>query len=148
MRKALICCVVVIEGLYLVSFLLPWTGRASEVTPGWRVVVRVIQLICEDPGNIHLVVRVLFLLANPLVWIGAVCLWARRPHFAMLAGAIASGIAIYILYITFGVIWDGFAGHVGLLMWTASMVLLTASGLVFTIRQWRQMRRLPMVGEM
>jgi hypothetical protein len=94
--------------------------------------------------------------ANPLLWVGAICLCVRRPHLALAAGIAASVAAARAVYHLEDFASVGFrqvnlrdiaSERCGAYLWLASMILLACAGLAFTIRQWRQTRRLPMLGE-
>jgi hypothetical protein len=145
--------VVFIDALYLVSFFLP-TYSTTRPHFGWEVFVDSFHGLFQPRDTENLSGMLLVWLPNPLLWAGVVCFWARRPHFAFVAGGMAAVFAAYTLYLLHSLdgtrlltpansLWDRSGAYV----WSASMLSLAIAGLIFTIKQWRQTRRLPMVGE-
>ena len=146
--------VAVIYTLYFVSFVLPvyeWNGPRL----GWQVFLECAQALVE-PNNSAAFVRDCCTWApNPLLWFGVMFLWLDRPHFAVMLGIAAvalSGRTLYEgEYFTFNNVnvneWRTLGNRSGAYVWFASMIALTLSGIIFTVRKWRRYRYLPMIGE-
>lgn len=148
--------VIVIDVVYLISFFLPVYRFGDTQHPGWEVFVDYVRDFVEPNDAESFWNKMVIWAPNPLLWVGVVCLWARRPHLALAAGGLAALVAGHTLY---GVEYFSFT-HVaagdeiqalwdrsGAYAWFASMVLLLMAATFFTIKQWRETRRLPMMGE-
>jgi hypothetical protein len=138
---------------YALSFFLPVYHFEHVWMYGWQVFDGCVRDLARGS---ELVDNARMFAPNPLLWIGLICLCVRRPHFALVAGCAATALAAYTVYdlevfVTQNFVWWDFRDMVmercGAYLWLACMLLLAAGGLAFTVRQWRQTRRLPMLGE-
>jgi hypothetical protein len=142
-----------IDALYLVSFVLP-LDVVHVTVMGWEAFVVPLESVIEKNGEaVDKFLNVFSWMPNPLLWAGVICLGSRRPHLALAAGVIATGIAVFdlkeleFLSLRPGDEWNVLLYRSGAYVWTASMLSLAIAGAIFTRKQWRQTRRLPMVGE-
>ncbi len=148
--------VIVIDVVYLTSFFLPVYRLGADLHLGWEVFVDYVRDLVK-PNDAELFWNGTVVWApNPLLWVGVVCLWTRRPHLALAAGGLAvlaAGRTLFLVeYFSFihvaagdeyRALWD----RSGAYAWFAAMVLLLIVATLVTIKQWRQTRRLPMFGE-
>ncbi|HZZ78039.1 MAG TPA: hypothetical protein VFE62_05955 [Gemmataceae bacterium] len=146
-------CIGAIFGGYLISFLLPvGEVNADELIFGWEVFAGFFPL--KNTGELDWTASNLIVWSpNLLLWLGVSCLAVRQPHFAVVLGMIAVGIATHVMLQIgyFGVghpnFWISFWTRSGAYVWLASLLMLVITAMVFTIKQWRQTRSLPMLGE-